>query len=117
MAFLFPVLGCSAKIHRADHSIHQLAAETAAFAEANLRGYRIVSEGDADTKTIVVKLYGDDTPIPPCFAVVAGEIIHHLRSALDHLVYALGARQEPNMPDRWRQELSFPIKGHPKAFK
>jgi hypothetical protein len=36
----------------------------------------------------VLVAYGN-TDVPLRFAVLAGEIIHHLRSSLDHLVYAL----------------------------
>jgi hypothetical protein len=46
------------------------------------------------------------------FSVLAGEAIHHLRSSLDHLVWALASRRNANPPGR----IQFPICSSAEKF-
>jgi hypothetical protein len=77
--------GITAKIQRADEQIKTLNTEIASFLRDN---YRIVGEFDRDARKYRFTAFGE-TQLPPRFAVVVGEIVHHLRSALDHLVTQL----------------------------
>jgi hypothetical protein len=62
-------------------------------------GYAFIARGD---------------PNPPLrFAVLAGEIIHHLRSTLDHLIHVL-VMKNAKTPTRRHQ---FPICATSKAFQ
>jgi hypothetical protein len=48
-------------------------------------------------------------PIPVRIAQIAGEIIHTLRSTLDHLAYQLLLTANPNAPEKERSRVDFPI--------
>jgi hypothetical protein len=77
--------GCWAKIERANENIENLNAEIGAFVHSD--NYIIVRHLDHQTKTCTFHARGQSIPLR--FSVLAGEIIHHLRSSLDHLIWAL----------------------------
>jgi hypothetical protein len=56
------------------------------------------------------KLQFTEAP-PPCLAVIAGEVIYQLRSALDHLAFDI-VKLNPNkvvLPDKWEGRCQFPL--------
>ncbi len=75
------------------------------------------SEYTSDETNLVVdesegakKLRFPNTP-PIEIAILAGEIVYHLRSALDHLVFEL-VKSNPTgatLPNRWREKCQFPL--------
>jgi hypothetical protein len=71
--------------------------------------YRIVEETDSEGYTIHrAKISG---PFPPGFALLAGDVVHNLRSALDHLALALAAanlRPDP-VPAEVERDSEFPV--------
>lgn len=83
-----PLNGCRAKLQRAEESINNLHREIMAFLRDIASHQKIVGRHQNDGLEYVLVAYGD-TEVPLRFAVLAGEIIHHLRSSLDHLVHAL----------------------------
>jgi hypothetical protein len=75
--------------------------EVASFLAAGT--HTVVRENQFDQRRYVFKLVGP--PVPLRFAVLAGEIIHHLRSCLDHIVWALATRDGQTTDDR----IAFPV--------
>lgn len=96
--------GCWAKLDRAEESIKRLDQEATAFFAADPPRLKIVGEHKRGGLEYVFMAYGDPA-VPLRFAVIAGEIVHHLRSSLDHLIYAL-VLKSGNTPTRKNQ---FPI--------
>lgn len=78
-------VGCWAKVERAEEHIENLKIETEAFFAADPKPYRIVREPEEEGVGYVWKGFEDRAP-PPIIPILAGEAIHQLRSALDHLV-------------------------------
>lgn len=96
--------GCWAKIERADESITQLDKDLIAYLDREPKNYDVVGKFQNDFREYAFVVSGDPS-IPMRFSVVAGEIVHHLRSCLDHLICAL-VMKNGNQPSRQHQ---FPI--------
>jgi hypothetical protein len=105
------LIGCRAKIQRAEENIQNLNGEITAFLAAHPKPYRIVREFRNNGRQYAFVAFGNPT-VPPRFAVLAGEIIHHLRSSLDHLICAL-VKKQGGTPTRKHQ---FPIYTSAKKF-
>lgn len=81
-----PLDGCAAKVARADQSISELNAEIDAF--LSKEPLAIVREDDPQKGQIVWRAKVVRS-IPREWSVRIGEIVHDLRSALDHMVWQL----------------------------
>jgi hypothetical protein len=79
-----PFAGIAEKMNRAQENILNLQAEIARFFEAS--EYPVLSH---DNKKIIPEAveYHSKLPIPLRFSVLSGEVVHHLRSCLDHIVW------------------------------
>ena len=86
-----PLDGVRAKLERADEHLEILYGEVARFLYG--KPYELVLEYDAENVTWIVHMRIHRDP-PIRIATVAGDCIHNLRSALDHLVYALVEKAE-----------------------
>ena len=104
--------GCWAKIQRAEESIHNLNREITAFLHRDPPPYKIVGQHQNDGLEYAFVAFGD-AEAPLRFAVLAGEIVHHLRSSLDHLIHALIV-QNGGTPSRNNQ---FPICATAEKFE
>ncbi|MGO4684320.1 hypothetical protein [Hyphomicrobium sp. 2TAF46] len=104
--------GVRAKIERADECVQNLNNEIRAFVGADPRPYLIVKEFENDARDYVFKVRRARA-IPDRFAVLAGEIIHHLRSSLDHLFCALVERAGKKV----QRGHAFPICASKKEFR
>jgi hypothetical protein len=85
---MHPLDGVRAKIERAEEHIKNLDREISAFLSQKPPPYEIVGEHQNEGRdyAYVVK----KVPIVPLrFAVMVGDVIHNLRSSLDHTLYAL----------------------------
>lgn len=91
--------GIRAKIQRTDEHIENLKADITAFIDLNV--YRATTHPQRDTPECIISVAGPDPPLR--FAVIVGEIVHHLRSALDHLVWqlVLANGQTPNKSNQF----------------
>lgn len=98
---MHPLDGIIAKIERADEHIKNLNTEIGDFIRDN---YEIVSKVDDDPRESVISVIGPDPPLR--FAVITGEIVHQLRSSLDHLVCQLFTANKKKPAGR---KLQFPI--------
>jgi len=77
--------GCRAKIARANELLTYLDGEFKAILVR--KAHTVTGAHDTQKSRYVFRLRGP--PIDPRLAVIVGEIVHHLRSSLDHLVCAL----------------------------
>lgn len=104
------VAGCRAKLDRAQELINIL--------KVDIEQYfvkfpvRLEKEHRNDGLEYSLVAYGEEAP-PARFSVIAGEIVHHLRSSLDHLVHGL-VLENGGQPSRFNQ---FPICTTERAFK
>ena len=101
--------GPSLKLLRAKQQIQALQLEVRQFTED--RDYAFGIAEDTQTREGVAYVYFSKQP-PDNWSVVIGEIIHDLRSCLDHIVYQLALRHS-------RQAMSgseFPIFTDAKVF-
>jgi hypothetical protein len=95
--------GVYERLKRADENIHNLGVEIGAFLKVS------PDSGVADDKRKAAEewlKFHIEREIPPRFPVLAGEIIHHFRSCLDHIAWLLSN-------DSYRRtnemEIAFPI--------
>jgi hypothetical protein len=109
-----PLDGCRAKIVRAGDHLETLDREARRFVEDHT--YRFDLEQDPDTGHILVVVHSTRQPPvqpPSRLSVIVGDVLHNLRSALDHLVWQLaiigtGPKEPLNQ---------FPIFDTPEKFK
>lgn len=106
---MHPLDGILAKIQRADEHIKNLNAEINTLIGSDI--YRFVSEPDSDPRECILRVEGPEPPMR--LAVIAGEVVHQLRSSLDHLVCQLVIENKKPV-NRTHQ---FPICDTPEKFK
>ena len=92
--------GAWAKIERAKEQLQHLAREVNALLEAG--HYKIMGENQPERQRYAFKLLGP--PVPDRIAVLAGEIIHHLRCSFDHVIWAFAMQNGP--PNK---RITFPV--------
>jgi hypothetical protein len=102
MANKFP--GILEKLKRTNENILNLQSEIGAFFQSS--DYPIIPE---DNKKVLLEAieYHKNRAIPPRFSVLAGEIVHHLRSCFDHLVWELSEDTYRRGPSFWN--IEFPV--------
>ena len=98
-----PLDGIQEKLNRADENIGNLNREIVSF--FNDGPYPVLPDKDDGLFQEAVD-YHSSRIIPQRFSVLAGEIIHHLRSCLDHLAWIL-SNEEKRVRDP--QGIEFPI--------
>jgi hypothetical protein len=97
-----PLDGIQAKLYRAGEHLERIGAEGNAFLEGQPYSTRVQFEPELHAWVSRFQVRED----PPLrLGVLVGDYVHNLRSALDHLVYAL-TELDGGTPDRWTQ---FPI--------
>jgi hypothetical protein len=106
-----PFAGIAEKLKRADQNIINLHSEIVAFFDESL--YPVLPDPNDKGWQKAVD-YHRNLKIPPRFGVLTGEIVHHLRSCLDHIVWhfssAAARRDHENI-------LEFPIYRKPLTKK
>ncbi len=98
-----------AKILRAQHLIAELDRELSESVHVT-KPYSIASSFDSDSGWLMLSL--NPEPVDPSLAVVVGEVIHDLRSALDYVVTALVEASGGTLTTRHQ----FPIFGERSQF-
>lgn len=93
MSLRGPLDGVYAKIQRANEGIKNLDVEISEFlasltAPDRLKPYEVIRQLESDGREYVFRVRGNIS-VPLRFAVLTGEILHNLRSSLDHLIVAL----------------------------
>jgi hypothetical protein len=98
------------KIERAYEHIRNLELAMATFIESN--PYLFDAKRDPQSGTVHY-VVAETKAIPSAFSLISGEILFHLRSALDHLAYQL-VIASGNQPDR---HVAFPIYETAEKYK
>ena len=83
------LLGVKAKLERANEILASLELDASKYFSQDPPVVRLEHKHFQDEYAFIA--YGDSNP-PLKFAVMTGEIVHHLRSSLDHLITALVIR-------------------------
>jgi hypothetical protein len=99
-----PFFGIDLKIRRAHDQLKALSSEIEAFFQ--LKPYEIETQINPDTLHIFGILRVRHTA-PTIWSVVIGEIVHNLRSALDHLIWQLVIKETGAPPTT--NKTQFPI--------
>jgi hypothetical protein len=94
--------GIAEKLKRADQNIVNLDSEIRVFLQSGQ--YPVLPKPNTQGWEEALA-YHRDKPIPLRFSVLAGEIVHHLRSCLDHLVWHFSADTARAKPG----SIEFPI--------
>jgi hypothetical protein len=97
--------GIAEKLKRAEENIFNLYAEMERFFQEC--DYPIIPENNRELELKAIE-YHKNLVIPPRFSVLAGEVIHHLRSCFDHVVwhFSVGPVKNP-------RQIEFPIFSQP----
>jgi hypothetical protein len=99
--------GISYKLRRAHEQLETLDVEIKRFLEADPKTWRVVSHDDPDTRDRIYGIEVIEAPPAIRWGVLTSEIVHHLRTGLDHLAYALCLAHAPGKaPPRGTE---FPI--------
>jgi hypothetical protein len=98
-----PFYGIAEKLKRSDENIGNLHREIIAFFE--LSKYPVLPNPDCKEWQEAVD-YHRDLIIPKRFSVLSGEIVHHLRSCLDHIVWHFSSLQYRR---DFENAIEFPI--------
>lgn len=96
------LVGIRAKIERAEEHINDLDSRIVAFLKSEAYSVSVEDDPKTDERAYRVHFH---SPIPLALSLVAGDALHNLRSALDHLVWQL-VEAAGNMPTR---ETAYPI--------
>ena len=107
-----PLDGCRAKLARAQETLDALDREVTKYLSQDPALFRLEKQHRSDGLEYALVAYGDPNP-PLRFSVITGEIVHHMRSSLDHLVHALVVRKG----EKPTSQHQFPICTTEKAFK
>lgn len=100
--------GIRLKLNRAHDQLKSLHAEIDAFFKT--KPYRIETQVNPDAREIfgILRRNGRHGTIPPMWSVFIGEIIHNVRSALDHMIWQMVKFEQAGRPSTSTQ-LKFPI--------
>lgn len=93
--------GIGAKLERADENIHNLYSEMEGFFQEC--DYPVFPENDPKLRSQAIE-YHKNLAIPARFSVLAGEIIHQLRSCFDHIVWHFSTGPIKNV-----RHVEFPV--------
>jgi len=102
--------GARAKLERAREQLQSLQAEFQAFLQTEHHAVDVVFDAETGVKTAVYRIIRH---FPIRWAVIIGEIIHDIRSALDHAIYELTVMEQGHPLDG----TEFPVfDDEPKYF-
>lgn len=94
------------KAERAKEQLRELDARLKSFLESG--AYVVAADHDSKPGQILYRL-ACINPVPVLIAHLAGEVIHTLRSTLDHLAYQLLLKATPNASEKERKGMDFPF--------
>jgi hypothetical protein len=68
------------------------------------------TEYDPKRHCLVYSVVGFESPFPPYWGVMLGNIVHNYRCALDHIAWTLYKRgRTPNLPEHRERQVYFPV--------
>jgi hypothetical protein len=97
--------GVWAKVGRAEELLQTIDHEVGVF----LNQYRnpVIVQRDPD-QLVDRFIWNIPDPPPDHIALLIGDVLHNLRSSLDHIVWALSVLNQPTIPKRYRRTRQFP---------
>ena len=110
---------CVLKLARAREHLNELTALLNNWTHSG--HHEVINEPDpvSGPDWFRVRVHTDPVPVVP-FSLLIGDVLHNLRSALDHLAYALAEKHHAgrSLPDAIARESEFPIYRYdnPTAF-
>ena len=104
-----------AKIRRAETHLQAYRRELMLWRDRN--PYSISKERNEDFTRFYVVLQVTESPNLEDWTLIIGDCIHNLRSALEHLVYAIAVHESGQNPPPKEDRLAFPIVDKPTDFK
>ena len=116
-----PPHGVTLKVLRAQWQLDEIKAFLSRFTQDHVDG--VMPQGDLDGHILTLRLPDTVEQSDEQTGILIGEYVHNLRSALDHLTYAL---LESNLPSlgvglddatRLRRQSQFPICDTPDQFR
>lgn len=93
--------GIAEKLVRAEENIRNLDSEIEGFFSKS--DYPVIPQDNRETALKAIE-YHKNLVIPPRAAVLAGEIVHHLRSCFDHIVWHFSVNEVSNI-----RRIEFPV--------
>jgi hypothetical protein len=93
--------GIGAKLKRADENIFYLHEQIALFFQEG--DYPVLPKSDREEFLKAIQ-YHRNRIVPPRFSVLAGEIVHHLRSCFDHITWHFSVGATPE-----HKRIDFPV--------
>jgi hypothetical protein len=106
---MHPLDGCRTKIRRARQHITELGDAVRAYAGSAPFRFRIEHDRPTNELVIHAEAVPDFAPVPIGVVLIAGEVAHQLRSALDHLVWQLVIANTGQPPPEPATRIQFPI--------
>jgi hypothetical protein len=108
-----PLDGIREKIKRANEHIRNLDAEITPYLDGADHTLTTTVKYDASKGGLVRDWRFSGSPLPERFSVIIGEVIHQLRSSLDHLVWQLVIAHST---EKTSNHLEFPIFREPGKY-
>jgi len=105
---------CWEKIGRADVHINALDADMVEW--KNAEPYLATKEHDAEGRRHSIVLHVKNKPRIERWALMTGDAIHNLRSALDHVLYAAACHESKKSPPPKGNSIQFPIVNNSDDF-
>lgn len=107
-----PLEGINEKLKRSHESVGNLHADVSLFFQGGEHPIR----GDEDFQATLaaVRYYHENPTMPLRFSVLVGEIIHHFRSCLDHIVWQLS---DASSRSSHSSRIEFPVFSRKPADK
>jgi hypothetical protein len=106
--------GCWSKLGRAQEHFDTLKAELTAWHDSS--PYSVRKERNSDGSRHSLILVGDSTKQLERWSLICGDCAHNIRSALDHLIYALAIQHSGKNSPPNERNLQFPICGSRTHF-
>lgn len=96
------------KFNRAHQHLQELEGEVQRWLTGN--HYSVATKPDSERPYYVVLVTAEPIPFDP-FAVLISDVLHNLRSGLDHIAYTLAANFTIPLPQEIAEQSEFPIFG------
>lgn len=110
--------GPEAKLERAIEHLDFLERDCERFLRS--KPYAVTTEFESEAGCFVARLRARKQP-PLSTSVRVGELVHNLRSALDHVAWVLAASNTDDVAALWepgtRERIMFPVAKTPEAFE
>jgi hypothetical protein len=106
----------TAKLNWAEEHLKVVENEIATWMDRDLYGTSQQVNADCTRYSLILNLKGDSPPLER-WSLISGDIVHNLRCALDHLIYAIAIQESGKNPPPSAGGLQFPLCDSDAAFE